>query len=326
MNQVSFSLALDRPASITPRGEDGLSGTDQIFGGSTSTVVLASTSKSRSESSNIASYLFSPSSNAAAGVDATNGGALDALGTALINDLRDSSRSSSAGNRASGEEPRSSSPKPSVSDAATAANAHAGAAASGAIPKSKSFHDGAAPLSTREENEGAFGKPAFLKKIPNFKIPSFKGIKPLHRRSGNSRNEDRFDEMGGGSPMEDNGKFSSCVHVHEWHSLIAAHWKVPVMYRITNLFSLLDIIHNKYKPQFSPSAGDVPGEPEKLIATEDAPPEESSDSILEKYRSQNKSRERDRVNTLVDSSVSEHGMTLTIHMFEWAQFGHSNEI
>ena len=44
-----------------------------------------------------------------------------------------------------------------------------------------------------------------MKKIPKFQIPSFKGIKPLNRRiSGNSRNEDRLDEVGVGSAMDDN--------------------------------------------------------------------------------------------------------------------------
>ena len=45
------------------------------------------------------------------------------------------------------------------------------------------------------------------------------------------------------------------------------------------------------------SLGDLTGEPEKLVNTDDAAPEETSDSILEKYRSK---RERERVNTLVE--------------------------
>ena len=54
--------------------------------------------------------------------------------------------------------------------------------------------------------------------------------------------------------------------------------------------------------------GETSMEPEKLISTEVSLPEESSDSILEKYRSPNK-RDRERVNTLVNvnAHVNAHG-------------------
>ena len=123
-------------------------------------MILAPASKSRSESSNIASLLFSPSS-AYSGAAEANGGEPEASG--LINDLRDPPHppSSSTSIRAGGEEPRSSSPKPSVSDVtvgAAAVGSTAGAA-SGAIPKSYSFNDGAVASSAlRADNDnGPFG-------------------------------------------------------------------------------------------------------------------------------------------------------------------------
>ena len=126
---------------------------------STSTVILAPASKSRSESSNIASLLFSPSS-AYPGAAEANGGEAESSG--IIDDLRDPAHPPSSSDRAGGEEPRSSSPKPSDSDVTVGAAAVVSTtgAASGAIPKSYSFNDGAvaSPALRAENNDnGPFG-------------------------------------------------------------------------------------------------------------------------------------------------------------------------
>ena len=90
------------------------------------------------------------------------GGALNGGSSALIHELRDPNSTST-----DRDEPRSSSPKPSSSDtsvippqyAAPASSSPPQNSASGAIPKSYSFGDGAASArGSGGESDGLFGK------------------------------------------------------------------------------------------------------------------------------------------------------------------------